>query len=165
MRTKRNLVLVNYLFKMLNKLLHWKWKLLRFNGRVLLWPTRNGRLFKDAISIFFSWTNIVVVLIECHRSLCSGFLIESFSTLLQILAWHHSDIHLRIGHPYVSPADVLPSNGFGSLAYIKDAAVVVPAVAALERTPSSESCIIYSATACECYSSSGGPHASGQIWP
>ena len=33
------------------------------------------------------------------------------------------------------------------------------------RPPSSESCIMYSLTACACYSSSGGPHASGQIWP
>ena len=33
------------------------------------------------------------------------------------------------------------------------------------RTPSSKSCIMYSLTACACYSSSGGPHASGQIWP
>ena len=48
-------------------------------------------------------------------------------------------IHLRFGHPYISPADVRPSNGFGSLAYNKDAAVVVPAVAAVGRTPSSES--------------------------
>ena len=44
-------------------------------------------------------------------------------------------IHLRIGHPYISHADVRPSNGFGSLAYNKDAAVVVPAVAAVGRTP------------------------------
>ena len=57
-------------------------------------------------------------------------------------------IHLRIGHPYISPADVRPSNGFGSLAYNKDAAVVVPAVAAVGRTPSSGSCIMYSLTAC-----------------
>ena len=41
-------------------------------------------------------------------------------------------------HNHVSPADVRPSNGFGSLAYCKDAAVVVPAVAAVGRTPSSE---------------------------
>ena len=74
-------------------------------------------------------------------------------------------IHLRIGHPYISPADARPSNGFGSLACYKDAAVVVPVVAAVGRTPSSESCIMYSLTACACYSSSGGPHASGQIWP
>ena len=40
-------------------------------------------------------------------------------------------IHLRIGHPYISPADVRPSNGFGNLAYNKDAAVVVPVVAAV----------------------------------
>ena len=52
-------------------------------------------------------------------------------------------IHLRIGHLYMSPADVRPSNGSGSLAYNKDAAVVVPAVAAVGRTPSSESCIMY----------------------
>ena len=44
-------------------------------------------------------------------------------------------IHLRIGHPYISPADVRPSNGFGSLAYNKDATVVVPAVAAVGRPP------------------------------
>ena len=43
-------------------------------------------------------------------------------------------IHLRIGQPYISPADVRPSNGFGSLAYNKDAAVVVLAVAAMGRT-------------------------------
>ena len=42
-------------------------------------------------------------------------------------------IHLRIGHPYISPADVRPSNGFGSLAYDKDATVVVPEVAAVGR--------------------------------
>ena len=42
-------------------------------------------------------------------------------------------IHLRIGHPYISPADVRPSNGFGSLAYDKDAAVVDPVVAAPHR--------------------------------
>ena len=72
-------------------------------------------------------------------------------------------IHLRIGHPYISPADVRPSNGFASLAYNKDTAVVVPAVAAVGRTPSSESCIMYSLTACACYSSSGGLHASDQM--
>ena len=44
-------------------------------------------------------------------------------------------IHLRIGHPYISPADVRPSNGFGSLAHNKDATVVVPAVAAVGRPP------------------------------
>ena len=49
--------------------------------------------------------------------------------------------------------------------YNKDAAVVVPVMAAVGRTPSSESCIMYFLIACACYSSSGGPHASGQIWP
>ena len=44
-------------------------------------------------------------------------------------------IHLRIGHPYISPADVGPSNGFGSLAHNKDATVVVPAVAAVGCPP------------------------------
>ena len=44
-------------------------------------------------------------------------------------------------------------------AYSKDAAVVVPAVAAVGRIPSSESCIMYSLTVCACSSSSGGPHA------
>ena len=38
-------------------------------------------------------------------------------------------------HPYISPVDVRPSNGFGSLAYNKDATVVVPAVAAVGRSP------------------------------
>ena len=46
-------------------------------------------------------------------------------------------IHLRIGHPYISSADVRSSNGFESLAYSKDAAVVVPVVAAVGHTPSS----------------------------
>ena len=45
-------------------------------------------------------------------------------------------IHLRIGHPYISPADVRPSNGFGSLAYNKDATVVVPAVAVSNESES-----------------------------
>ena len=44
-------------------------------------------------------------------------------------------IHLRIGQTYISPADVRPSNGFGSLAHNKDATVVVPAVAAVGRPP------------------------------
>ena len=101
-----------------------------------------------------------------------GFRIWSkYRSLLGLLSWYPAmplleylpslgrgtTIHLRIGHPYISPADVRPSNGFGSLAYNKDATVVVPAVAAVGRPPSSESCIMYSLIACACYSSSGGP--------
>ena len=109
-----------------------------------------------------------------------GFRIRSkYRSLLGLLSWYpvmplleylpslgrSTTIHLRIGHPYISSADVRPSNGFRSLAYNKDATVVVPAVAAVGRPPSSESCIMYSLIACACYSSSGGPHASGLIWP
>ena len=64
--------------------------------------------------------------------------------------------HLRMSGPQMG-SGVSPVN--------KDATVVVPAVAAVGRHPSSESCIMYSLTACACYSSSGSPHASGQIWP
>ena len=56
-------------------------------------------------------------------------------------------------------------NGFGSLAYSKHATMVVPVVATRWCTPSTESGIMYSFTASACSSSSGGPHASGQVWP
>ena len=61
--------------------------------------------------------------------------------------------HLRMSGPQMG------------LAYRKDAAVMVPVVAVVGCLPSTESCIVYSLTACAWSSSSSGPHASGQIWP
>ena len=58
-----------------------------------------------------------------------------------------------------------PSNGLRRLAYDKNVAVVVPAMAAGRRTPSTESCVMYPIIACACCSPLGGPHASSQIWP